>query len=253
MLISGIALISARKFEKISPFFWLTTGLILFSLAGGINYLLGALGFLLLRATDRSSILISCMALYFLCEKSQPSLCSRWGWVIASFLIGVGIWDQLPRYPTWEEATRQQAWRDFKSDQNFFGTLEKELPTGAMVFELPVKDYPEMGPVNEMGDYEHFRPVLHTRELRFSYGTVKGRGDNDWQKRVSSETPPEVIRDLERYGFSAILINRKAYKDRGNTLERDLCAAGAALQEMNQDFVILKIQPSESPEQPSKI
>ena len=252
MLVSGVALISSRKFERISPFFWLTLGLIVFSMAGGINYLLGSLGFLFLRATDRSSIMISSMALYFLCEKFPLHVDRRWGALLAAIMIGVGIWDQLPRYPVWEETSRQQAWRDFKSDQVFFGTMEKELPRGAMVFEFPVKDYPEMGPVNQMGDYEHFRPVLHTRELRFSYGTIKGRGDTDWQKRVSTENAPEIVRDLTRYGFSAILVNRKAYTDRGETLRKVLCEAGAQILEENNDFVIMGIQSDLNPVLPLK-
>jgi phosphoglycerol transferase len=252
MFAMGIARISAKKFDQISPFFWLTSGLIFFSLAGGVNYLLGSFGFLLLRATNRSSILISCMALYYLCEKFPQRFSKFWNILIVVMLVGFGIWDQLPRYPSWEEAIRQRSWIDFRSDSDFFPALERMLPVGAMVFELPVKDYPEMGPVNDMGDYEHFRPMLHTDALRFSYGAVKGRGDDNWQKKVSSEEPREMIGDLERYGFSAILINRKAYKDRGEALSRKLLEGGAVALKENDDFLILGIHPLEKIELPPR-
>jgi phosphoglycerol transferase len=250
MLVAGVAFICAKKFERISPFFWLSSGTLIFSMAGGVNYLLGSFGFLLLRATNRCSILLSCMALYFICE--QVPLVRRgihqWMlWLVAALLIIVGIWDQVPRYPLWEEAIRQKGWADYKSDQGFFGALEKTLPIGGMVFELPVKDYPEMGPIRNMGDYEHFRPMLHTKELRFSYGTIKGRGDIEWQKDLSSKDSGGMIAALESYGFSAILINRKAYEDRGELLKSKILGAGAELLAENNDFFVFRITPAEKP------
>ncbi len=250
MLLLGVAWISARKYEKVSPFFWLGTGIVTFSIAGGLNYLLGAFGFLLLRATARSSIIISCIALYFVCENIPSRIGKKWRISLSVLLVMVGVWDQLPRYPKWEQKIRERAWADYQSDARLFPWLESQLQQGAMVFELPVKDYPEMGPVREMGDYEHLRPVLHTKELRFSYGTIKGRGDTDWQKTVASKTPADMIAELERYGFSAILINRKAYKDTANTLKSSFEMAGATLLCQNADFIIFRLMPSPSPELP---
>jgi len=250
MLVAGVAFISARKFEKISPFFWLSSGTLIFSMAGGLNYLLGSFGFLLLRATNRCSILIACMALYFICEQVpqiRKDVHSRLFGITAAFLIIVGVWDQVPHYPLWEETIRQKAWADYKRDEVFFGALEKALPQGGMVFELPVKDYPEMGPILEMGDYEHFRPMLHTKKLRFTYGTVKGRGDTDWQKDLSSKSTAEMVAGLENYGFSAILINRKAYEDRGELLRREILGTKAESLAENEDFLVFRITPSDSP------
>jgi len=252
MMSLGILQISAKKFEKISPFFWLTLGVLFFSVAGGVNYLFGAFGLLLLRATSRSSILISCLALYFLCERRASRVSRPWMILIPACLVALGIWDQLPRYPIWEEAVRQRSWNDYRSDKEFFRCLEEKLPPRAMVFEMPVKEYWETGPIREMGDYEHFRPVLHTKELRYSYGSVKGRGDVEWQKDVAGKNPNEIIKDLERFGFSAILINRKAYEDNGESLKRGLSSAGAYLEQGNKDFLIFIIKPSANPSLPTK-
>ncbi len=250
MLFLGVAWISARKYEKVSPFFWLGSGIVAFSIAGALNYLMGAFGFLLLRATARSSIIISCIALYFVCENLPSKIGKKWRTGLSVLLVMVGVWDQLPRYPKLEQKIRERAWADYQSDARLFPWLESQLQPGAMVFELPVKDYPEMGPVREMGDYEHLRPVLHTKELRFSYGTIKGRGDTDWQKTVASKTPAVMIAELERYGFSAILINRKAYEDSANSLKSSLEMSGATLLSENADFIIFRLMPSLSPELP---
>jgi hypothetical protein len=215
---------------------------ILFSVAGGVNYLLGSFGFLLLRAANRSSIILACMALYFLCEHGPARIGRGWKIFLAALLVAVGIWDQLPRYPKWEEDVRQRAWKDYERDREFFPALEAVLPKGAMVFEFPIKDYPEMGPIREMGDYEHFRPILHTQDLRVSYGTIKGRGDTDWQKALAGKSPAEIVSALESKGFSAILINRKAYEDLGKTLEAALLVNGAVSLMENQDFAVLRLQ-----------
>lgn len=247
LLASGVILICARRYEAVSPFFWLSSGVILFSVAGGVNYLLGSFGFLLLRAANRSSILLACMALYFVCEYGPARISKGWKVLLALLVVAVGIWDQLPKYPKWEEDVRQRAWDDFERDRGFFAGMEQALPKGAMVFEFPVKDYPEMGPIREMGDYEHFRPVLHTTDLKVSYGTIKGRGDTVWQKTLASKTPEEICSTLEGHGFAAILINRKAYEDAGTALQAGLAAAGAEPLMENQDFFVLSLEPSPNP------
>jgi hypothetical protein len=208
---------------------------------------LGSFGFLLLRAANRSSIILACMALYFLCEYGPARIGKGWKIFLATLLVALGVWDQLPKYPKWEEDVRQRAWNDFERDRGFFAELESTLPKGAMVFEFPVKDYPEMGPIREMGDYEHFRPILHSTDLRVSYGTIKGRGDTVWQKALASISPEEIRATLEGHGFAAILINRKAYEDSGTGLLTELETAGAKPLMENQDFFVLKIQPSPNP------
>jgi phosphoglycerol transferase len=212
-----------------------------------VNYLLGSFGFLLLRAANRSSILLACMALYFVCEYGPARIAKGWKILLALLVVAVGIWDQLPKYPKWEEDVRERAWDDFERDRGFFDAMEQALPKGAMVFEFPVKDYPEMGPIREMGDYEHFRPILHSTDLRVSYGTIKGRGDTMWQMNLVSKTPEDIRATLEMHGFSAILINRKAYEDAGTALKAGLAAAGAEPLMENQDFFVLTIQPSPNP------
>jgi len=250
LLASGVIMVCARKYEAVSPFFWLSSGVILFSVAGGVNYLLGAFGFVLLRAANRSSIILACMALYFLCEHGPARIGKSWKILLASLLVGLGIWDQLPKYPKWEEDVRQRAWDDFERDRGFFAAMENALPKGAMVFEFPVKDYPEMGPIREMGDYEHFRPILHSTDLRVSYGTIKGRGDTVWQKNLASKTPEDIRATLEMHGFSAILINRKAYEDAGIALKAELATVGAEPLMENQDFFVLVLRPNPNPELP---
>jgi phosphoglycerol transferase len=126
-------------------------------------------------------------------------------------------------------------------DKEFFPEMERRLPDGAMVFQFPVHGFPENGPVHEMGDYEHFRPYLHTKNLRFSYGTVKGRKGSDWQAKLDDNKPLEVTTELVAKGFGHVLINRRAYVDQGVGLKNRLEGVGMREIMQNRDFFILEI------------
>ena len=110
-----------------------------------------------------------------------------------------------------------------------------------MVFQFPVHGFPENGPVHEMGDYEHFRPYLHTKNLRFSYGTVKGRKGSDWQAKLDDNKPLEVTSELAAKGFGHVLINRRAYLDQGVGLKSRFETAGMREIMQNKDFFLFEI------------
>ena len=92
-----------------------------------------------------------------------------------------------------------------------------------------------------MGDYEHFRPYLHTKNLKFSYGTVKGRKGSDWQAKLDDNKPLEVTTELVAKGFGHVLINRRAYLDQGVGLKSRFETAGMREIMQNKDFFILEI------------
>jgi phosphoglycerol transferase len=117
-----------------------------------------------------------------------------------------------------------------------------------MVFELPVVDYPETPPVVHMGDYELFRPFLHSKFLRFSYGSDKGRPREQWQKDAVQWGPSHLVTLLEKYGFSAVLINRKGYEDRGMSILDGFRAAGRTNVLVDSgDFICVALQPALRP------
>ena len=79
-----------------------------------------------------------------------------------------------------------------------------------------------------MQDYEHFRPFLWTRTLRFSYGTDKGREREGWQRHVWERLmPKEMVAYLEGHGFDAIMINRRGFADNARSLESGLQSRSA--------------------------
>jgi phosphoglycerol transferase len=136
-------------------------------------------------------------------------------------LLVVGLLDQvspgiLPDYGA--SATR---WR---SDAEITARIEKALPAGSMVFTLPYMPFPE-SPIpypGTMNDYDHMRGYMHSSTLRWSYGAMKGRSTDLWQRAVAGADAAEMIIELRAKGFDGIWLNRDGYADRGEDLVRRL-------------------------------
>lgn len=227
---------------------WQVLWVLLFSLVGGINLLLGTFGIILFRGTNRYSIIILTLVLLFLVRQLSRKCPDKLAYPVAIFMVLLGLWDQLP--PRTTSAQIQKMSDVVQSDRNFAKLLESKLSKGAMVFQLPVAPFPEMPPILKMADYEHFRPYLFTQNLHYSYGANKGRGDTDWQFWVSKSNPVDMIVSLEKYGFSTILINRKGYEDKAASLIAELSALGKEMIAKNEDLIAFKLNPQEIHEYP---
>ncbi|HSH38665.1 MAG TPA: hypothetical protein VK993_07760, partial [Chthoniobacterales bacterium] len=136
-------------------------------------------------------------------------------------------------------------------DAQVVETLESKLPPRAMVFQMPVADFPEIPPIHRMGPYDHFRPYLHSRSLRFSFGNNKGSGRDAWQHDAEQMDAASLVQLLERYGFAAIWINRKGYADDAASLVASLRNAGRAdVLAQSADLVCIRLDPATRPALP---
>jgi hypothetical protein len=114
-------------------------------------------------------------------------------------------------------------------------------------------DFPE-SPVPGVYAYDHFRPYLYTKDLRYSYGSNKGRVQDAWQRLIVAMPPAEQIAALERYGFSGIYVNRAGYPDRGEAMLNQFKAAGRTevIESPLKDLYCVVLKPSATPELPPK-
>jgi hypothetical protein len=175
----------------------------------------------------------------------------RAGSVAAAAAVAVGgLVDQLPRAPGLEKQTRIA--KRIAADRELGELIEGRLPRGAMVFQLPVMMFPEVGPRGQLGDYEHFRPYLATDSLRFSYGSLKGRSRGRWQREAEMLPTDELVRRLERYGFAALYFNKRGFADRGEKLLTELTAMGRTqrIEGRQGDQVAVLLEPVAKPKLP---
>jgi phosphoglycerol transferase len=217
------------------------------SVVGGLNSVLGTLGFVWFRATNRYSIWILVLVLLWaVLAISRSALASRRKLSVAAAAVAVVVvvTDEVPPR-TSADAIREVAAR-VASDAAFVRSLEAALLPGAMLFQLPVVDFPEGPRVNRATDYEHLRPYLHSRQLRFSYGSDKGRASDAWQHRAAALEPEALAEALERIGFAGLLVNRKGYEDGARELQERLAASGRleAWNSPDGDFLFVRLRPS---------
>lgn len=242
-----LARVLRRPVRSLPAQAWLILWIVLFSVAGGGNALLGLAGFTLFRATNRYSIAILALALLFLAQRLSQ-VTQRWpAWfrlAIATALCLLAAWDQLPRQMPLSRM--ESVLKQVRSDRAFAAAMETRLPAGAMVYQLPVMDFPESPPIQNMGDYEHFRPYLYSTRLRFSYGNHTSDALAGWQDEMAQLAPSELAAALERIGFAAIQVNRRGYADGGASLIEALRRAGRMerIESALGDLVCIRLKPS---------
>ena len=198
--------------------------IILYAMVGGLNGVLGVLGFQLFRATTRYSIFILCLVLmYAVRQLSAVKFRETWlPYVLGAAVIFVAWLDQTPQV---SDAELAELTAQVNADRQFATSMESALPAGARVLQLPLMDFPEC-PAPGVGSYDHFRPYLYTHGLRFSFGTDKGRPAAEWQHQLSMTSLPAFVAQLQDQGFGAIYVNRDAFQDKGAGLVNALKAGG---------------------------
>ena len=232
---------------------WQLLWIVLVFTTGGLNAIIGAFGFTMFRGGSRYAIVILAITLMWAArrlsamqaetERTRPDGAPDWRWIAAAVATCLLIlWDQVPRAPTAEETTTIA--RQVAADREFTEKMEAALPEGAMVFQLPVMDFPE-SPAPGVPSYDHFRPFLYSHDLRYSFGSMKGRERERWQAVVQAkmfegatvnQEAQKVefdlknftigINELRRLGFSAVYVNRNGFPDRAKGIEDALLELG---------------------------
>lgn len=228
--------------------------LIAYASIGGVTNLLAFFfSFQWFRATNRVSIFIAALALFYLMARLSHWTAAwrpRTRLAAALALATIGLLDQVPvKTGVMPRSTIEEM---VSGDRDFSTRLEASLPPGAMVFQLPVLGFPEVVPPHQLSDYEHFRPYFFTETLRFSYGAAKMRARSRWQRDLESVDSMTLVRRLEAYGFGALLINRKGFEDRAQRILDSLERLGYTrrIEGRLGHQVALLLNPSPSPKLP---
>jgi hypothetical protein len=196
-------------------------------MVGGFNSLLAFSGIDLFRAGNRYSIYLLALSLFALTSWASRQSRRLHPWITYAFALvamAIGLWDQLPRRPF--AADRANLAIKIADDQRVAARLDAELAPDSAVFQLPVESFLERPPINGMTDYELFRPWLFSKRTSFSYGLLAGEKALRWEKWIASRPAGEMCMALEKAGYAALYLHRKAYGDDGAALLHQLTALG---------------------------
>jgi|GEM_PF-1308416 len=100
----------------------------------------------------------------------------------------------------------------YASDRAFMENIEKTLPEHSMVYQLPYHQFPESPNVEKMEDYQLFAGPILSKNLRWSYGNLRGRQGDYWEQTLNKLQGVDRIRAIPFAGFNGIYLDARAYK-----------------------------------------
>ncbi len=211
---------------------------IVVGVAGGFGALVSLFISPVFRALDRISVFIGFIALAAFVAALDRGLRRldgprHWRTVtVFVAVVGVGFLDETPANARPDSPA---AFQTFASDRAFVSRIERELPSGAMVYQLPYAGFPEARKLVREPFYSSLRPYLHSASLRWSYGGMKGRHGDRWHRMVDGMPLAERIAAVQAAGFRGIVVDRLALRHRGRDCERTLRELGLPGPESSAD------------------
>lgn len=168
-------------------------------------------GFTNIRAANRMSIIISFFALFAVALILDAYLKSKnkiLSFVVLLAILSLGITDQTPVNLSGMQSFSQK----YKEEEAFFSEVENKYKEG-MFFQLPYLAFPESPVKLGWTDYSHFKAYLHTKTIKWSYGTIKGRPADLWQKNTATMDVPKMIATLKQAKFDGIYVDKIGVED----------------------------------------
>ena len=236
-----------QAFRILAP---ITTVLFFFGTIGGLGSLFSLIVTPNIRAWNRISIFIafaSILALYLLVQRffdeCRRALIKKSKIVFVVFLLVISFMDQVNGICL---ACNSENAQSFQDDAKFFKQLEDKLPRSAAIFQLPFMSYPEVPNLNSLDSYGHLDAFIHTSNLRWSFGMVKGRISDDFYRMISGLKIVEQLPILERLGFGAIYVDRDGYADNGVAIVEELSSilGKPIIQNIKGDRLVYRINDS---------
>ena len=182
----------------------------------------------ILRSYNRISIFIAffaiatfCLAVNYVYLRYIPAQKDRYfKYILLILLSGLVFFDQIRIvYPY----NQEEIIENYVSDKDFVREIEGQLPSGAMIFQLPFMNYPEAVKTNNMKNYDHLKVYLHSDNLRWSYGAMRGSISSEWNRRTASLPVEAMVTAAAVTNFSGIQIDRDGYtRQEWNELEKAL-------------------------------
>jgi phosphoglycerol transferase len=190
----------------------LTLVSLLTATTGGFATLLGVI-WPQIRSWDRISVFIAFFALAAV-ALGLSALGRRlpkpaYGAVLVA-VLAVGILDQTTDAFTPPYAVLEEQW---DGDRAFVSSVEREVPQGSSLVEVPYEPFPEPA-LGGRQPYEPAKPYLHSDDLRWSWGAMRGR-PADWMAAYAGKPAVQVVAAARERGFQALLLDRAALGPQG--------------------------------------
>ncbi|KFN39816.1 MAG: hypothetical protein JU82_05685, partial [Sulfuricurvum sp. MLSB] len=204
---------------------------LLLSTVGGFGVVFAYLVTPQIRAYNRISVFIAALAFMALAIVINRAVRNRVHkriyenllfFLLASAIGAFGIWDQTPDVESFRITEKFKT--EYLSDKGFVEKIEGtfEGAQKVQIAQFPYLNYPESAGVHQMNSYEQIYGYLHSKNIHWSYGAVRGREADAWLSDLSRKPVDVQVRTLEDAGFSGLVINRNGYADNAQAIEQTL-------------------------------
>jgi len=181
------------------------------SISGGLGTLI-ALVYPTIRAYDRFPLFLIFVlyvgagaAITMALKQIQGR--KQWLLVVLTLLIAtLSLYDQLPN----NTDRRSNETRDrFLSEKIFVKEIERELTTGAMVYQYPYSQWLSDSDYYGWGSFAHVRLYLHSAALRWSNGASKNSPVDNWHRSLSRLPIDQLVSEVQAAGFNAFVVDKR--------------------------------------------
>ena len=175
-----------------------------------------------IRGYNRISVFIA----YFSLVAVAVCLDAAWrrrrgaGIVLSASVLVVGVWDQTQALAFSDHAKTENQ-REYRSLEAFVAQIEKTLPRGSMVLQLPFVIYLKEDMRARMHPYDPFKPYVVSHHVRWSYPALSNP-QLQWQQAAARLAPLQLVPFVAARGFAAIVVDRFGYDDGGTEITNAL-------------------------------
>jgi len=138
--------------------------------------------------------------------------------ILSITILIIGILDQTP---TSYRSIVNESFASYKVDSTFIKQIEKALPPGSAIYQLPYFGFPESASKNKLSVYSLGAAFFSSKTLHWSFGGMMGREGDLFYRALEKKTASEQLEEVRRLGFSAIYIDRRGYNDGAESLIAD--------------------------------
>lgn len=219
MLASFMGMAGIRVDRRLSVLAVMSLVLLAFMVVGGLGSLFAHVVSPSIRGWNRASIFLSfstLAAFALVAQAASDRISMRLGLHFASsialFMVMLGLWDQTsPTCTSCNDLIRI----GYEQDREFIGQIERELPTGAALYQLPYMGFPESPPINNLYSYGLTTGFIHSRNLKWSFAGMRGREGDLFFRSLSLWPVPDQLQAIQEKGFAAVYIDTDGYADGG--------------------------------------
>ena len=221
LVLTGVAapVIWTQSLPHLANLASLSLAALVFSLTGGFSEIIALHITPQLRSYNRMAVFLSFMALLAMAIlinagfKAWATSVRRRYALIGLVAVGtsLALWEQIPAAIVPAYARDRLI---YQSDHDFVQKIEANVKSGSLIFQLPIVEFPE-SQSSEISQYDQMRGFYHSKQLRWSFGAIKGRRSSVWQKSVATRPVSDFLDAIRKAGFAGVYVNRLGYADQG--------------------------------------